>query len=168
VTVDRAGGRPVDEPFKLELLKYLERFRMAGEDLEVDAPRFVPLDIIFTVCIKPGYYRGQVKADLLKIFNSLDLPGGRRGFFHPDNFTFGQTLYLSRMIALAMQVPGVQWVDAEDAPGTPNHFRRWGQSANGEFDAGKITFGRLEIARLDNDPSRPENGKIDFIMEGGL
>ncbi len=168
VTVDRAGGRSVNESFKLELRKYLERFRMAGEDLEVDAPRFVPLDIIFTVCLKPGYYRGQVKAELLKIFSSLDLPGGKRGFFHPDNFTFGQTLYLSRMIALGMQVPGVQWVDAEDAPGKPNHFRRWGQPANGEFDAGKITFGRLEIARLDNDPSRPENGKIDFIMEGGL
>jgi hypothetical protein len=27
---------------------------------------------------------------------------------------------------------------------------------------------RLEIARLDNDPSQPENGKIDFFMEGGL
>jgi len=26
----------------------------------------------------------------------------------------------------------------------------------------------LEIARLDNDPSLPENGKIDFLMEGGL
>ena len=31
-----------------------------------------------------------------------------------------------------------------------------------------IAFGRLEIARLDNDPSRPENGKLDFFMEGGL
>src|SRR5215216_2735217 len=90
VTVDRAGGRPVDETFKLELRKFLERFRMAGEDLEVDAPRFVPLDIIFTICIKPGYYRGQVKADLLKMFSSSDLPGGKRGFFHPNNFTFGQ------------------------------------------------------------------------------
>ena len=72
------------------------------------------------------------------------------------------------MIALAMGVPGVQWVDAEDAPGKPNRFRRWGFSSQAEFDAGLIQFGRLEIARLDNDPSLQENGKIDFIMEGGL
>jgi deoxycytidine triphosphate deaminase len=50
----------------------------------------------------------------------------------------------------------------------PNRFRRWGQPAQGEFAAGEITFERLEIARLDNDPSLPENGKLDFFMEGGL
>lgn len=167
-TVDRTGGRQVDDAFEAELLTFLERFRMAGQDLEVDAPRFVPLEIVFTVCVKPGYYRAQVKADLLKVFSSTDLPDGRRGLFHPDNFTFGQPLYLSQMIARAMDVPGVQWVDAEDVSGKPNRFRRWGQAANGEFDAGKIAFGRLEIPRLDNNPSLPENGKIDFIMEGGM
>jgi hypothetical protein len=167
-TVDRTGGRRVDESFETELLTFLERFRMAGQDLEVDAPRFVPLEIVFTVCVKPGYYRAQVKADLLKIFSSARLPDGRLGFFHPDNFTFGQPLYLSQMIARIMDVPGVQWVDAEDVPGKPNRFRRWGQTANGEFDAGRIAFDRLEIARLDNNPSLPENGRIDFIMEGGV
>ena len=31
-----------------------------------------------------------------------------------------------------------------------------------------IAMAPLEIARLDNDPSRPENGKIQFILKGGL
>ena len=52
--------------------------------------------------------------------------------------------------------------------GLPNRFRRWGQPSQGEFAAGEIRFERLEIARLDNDPSLPENGKLDFFMEGGL
>lgn len=168
VTVDRKGGRPVDSAFETEMRRFLERFRLAGQDLEIDAPRFVPLDIAFTVCVKPGYFRSQVKEELLRMFSSRDLPNGQRGFFHPDNFTFGQNLYLSRMIAMIMDVPGVQWVDAEDKPPKPNRFRCWGNPAQGEFDAGKMTFGRLEIARLDNDPSVPENGKLDFIMEGGL
>ncbi len=168
VAVDRLGGRPVDAPFKAELLAFLERFRLAGEDLEIDTPLFIPLDIEWTVCVQPGYYRSQVKQDLLEVFGSRDLPDGRRGFFHPDNFTFGQPVYLSQIVALAMQVPGVQWVDAEDAPGKPNRFRRWGQPPQGEFDKGEIAMARLEIARLDNDPSLPENGKLDFFMEGGL
>jgi hypothetical protein len=104
----------------------------------------------------------------MKLFSSRVLPDGTPGFFHPDNFTFGQTLYLSQMVARMMDVPGVKWVDAEDVPAKPNRFRRWGQVENGEFEAGKITFGRLEIARLDNDPSLPENGRIDFVMEGGM
>jgi hypothetical protein len=29
-------------------------------------------------------------------------------------------------------------------------------------------MGRLEIARCDTDPSRPENGRLEFSMEGGL
>ncbi|HVF91223.1 MAG TPA: putative baseplate assembly protein [Blastocatellia bacterium] len=168
ITVDRGGGRPVDAYFKSALGAFLERFRMAGEDLEIDGPRFVPLDIAFGVCVAPGHFRSQVKADLLRLFSNRDLPGGGRGFFHPDNFTFGQPLYLSRMIAAAMQVPGVLWVDAEDVPSRPNRFRRWGQPSRGEYAQGRIAFGRLEIARLDNDPSLPENGRIEFLMEGGL
>lgn len=168
ITVDRGGGRLVDAAFEKELRTFIERFRLAGQDIEIDGPRFVPLEIVFSVCVKPGYYRSQVKEDLLKLFSSRDYPDGTRGFFHPDNFTFGQSVHLSQLIALAMGVPGVQWVNADDAPGKPNRFRRWGHSAQGEFMDGMIKFGRLEIARLDNDPSLPENGKLDFIMEGGL
>ncbi len=168
IAVDRQGGRPVDAPFKIEMLNFLERFRLAGEDLDIDTPLFIPLDIEWTVCVEDGYYHSQVKQDLLNLFSNRELPDGKRGFFYPDNFTFGQPVYLSQMIALAMQVPGVKWVDAEDAPGLPNRFRRWGQPSRGEFAKGEITMERLEIARLDNDPSLPENGKLDFFMEGGL
>ncbi|MBI9048800.1 MAG: putative baseplate assembly protein [Anaerolineaceae bacterium] len=168
ITVDRMSGRLVDASFENELRAFVERFRMAGEDIEIDAPRFVPLEIIFTVCVKSGYYRSQVHEDLLKLFSCREFPNGTLGFFHPDNFTFGQPVYLSQLIALVMDVPGVQWVDAEDATGKSNRFRRWGQPAQDEFSNGMISFERLEIARLDNDPSLPENGKLDFIMEGGL
>jgi hypothetical protein len=168
LTVDRKGGRPVDAEFEAELRAFLERFRLAGQDVEIDAPRFVPLDIVFTVCVQPGYFRSNVKEALLETFSNRELPGGRRGFFHPDNFTFGQPVYLSQMVAAAMQVPGVRWVDAEVAPSKPNRFKRWGQPQRDEFEKGQIDIGRLEIARLDNDPNARENGKIEFIMEGGL
>ncbi len=168
VTVDRRGGRPVTADFEEELRRWLERFRLAGYDLEIDGPRYVALDLALTVCAAPGYFRSSVKKALLDAFSRNRLPDGRRGFFHPDNFTFGQAVYLSQIISTAMQVPGVQWVDAEEGPGKPNRFRRLGQDAHGETAEGRMTLGRLEIARLDNDPSAPENGKLDFIMGGGL
>lgn len=168
VTVDRRGGLGVDEAFKTELLSFLEPYRLAGQDLEVDGPRYVPLDIAFTVCVKPGYFRSQVKRALLDTFSRFDFADGRQGFFHPDRFTFGQSLYLSQMVAAVMQVPGVRWVDTEDILPKLNRFKRWGQLPNGERLAGVIKCDRLEILRLDNDPNAPENGKLEFFLEGGL
>ena len=166
LALDRKGGREVDLEFKRELLAFLEQFRLAGHDIEIDSPSFVPLEIAFTVCVAPGYLCENVKQALLDIFSNFDHPNGRRGFFHPDNFTFGQPVYLSSVIASAMEVPGVLWIDASEQD--HHRFQRWGQPSRGEINEGMITFDRLEIARLDNDPNSPENGRIDFFMVGGL
>ena len=168
VTVERVGGQSVDDPFRGHIRDFLETYRLAGYDLEIEAPKFIPLDIAFSVCVAPGYFRSTVKAALLDVFSNHVLPNGQLGFFHPSNFTFGQSVYLSQIVAAAMRVQGVRWVDTNDVPPSPNHFQRWGEISHGETAAGKIAMARLEIARLDNDPSQPENGKIDFFMEGGL
>lgn len=161
ITVDRKGGRPVNAAFETDLRQFLEKYRLARHDLEIDAPRYVPLDLALKVCLQPGYARSAMKQALLERFSSTDLPGLGRGFFHPDSLTFGQTIYLSQIIAAAMELPGVEWVDA-------TRFRRWGQADHGELADGSIVLGRLEIARLDNDPSRPENGRLELNIEGGL
>ncbi|MCZ6619872.1 MAG: putative baseplate assembly protein, partial [Gammaproteobacteria bacterium] len=38
VTIDRKGGRPVDADFEKEMRAHLERYRMAGFDLEINGP----------------------------------------------------------------------------------------------------------------------------------
>ncbi|HMO59928.1 MAG TPA: putative baseplate assembly protein, partial [Roseiflexaceae bacterium] len=167
LSIDRQQGHVVDAPFIADLRRHVEPFRLMGHDLEVDLPIFVPLEIVMTVCVKSGYLRSAVRQALLAFFSNRMLPGNRRGFFHPDNFTFGQPVYLSRIIAGVMATPGVQWVDVDDTPPKPNRFRRLGRPAHAELAAGEITMGRREVARLDNDPNAPENGRIDFLMEGG-
>jgi hypothetical protein len=168
VTVERANGLSMDNAFRTEISNFLEQYRLAGYDVEIEAPIFVPLDIAFTVCVATGYFRSSVESALLDVFSNRVLPNGQVGFFYPNNFTFGQPVYLSQVVAAAMKVPGVNWVDTNDVPPSPNHFQRWGQASQGETAAGRISMARLEIARLDNDPSEPENGKIQFFMEGGL
>ncbi len=161
VSIDRKEGRKVDLLFEQDLRLFLERFRLAGHDIEIQGPKYVPLDIAFKVCVAPSYSRNSVKQILLLTFSNVALPDNRQGFFHPDNFTFGQPVYLSRLVSAAMRIPGVLWVETL-------RFQRWGQVAEGETDAGMIKIDRLEIARLDNDPSFPENGKIEFVMTGGM
>lgn len=163
ITIDRLGGLSVknDPAFLQEIEEFLGQFRIAGYDLEINDPVRVPLDIALMVCVKTGYFRSDVKQTLMSVFSRFDLPGGTRGFFHPDNFTFGQPVYLSRVYQTAMNVAGVASVEA-------TRFQRWGKTANNELDSGAIMPAPLEIIELDNDPNFPENGKIDFDMHGGL
>jgi hypothetical protein len=167
VTIDRRGGAPVDADFETELLAFLRRFPLAGYDLRIEPPRFVALDIAFTVCVERGHLRGHVKAALLDVLSRRDLAGGGRGFFHPDNFTFGESVHLSRIVAAIMAVPGVRRVDTRPDAASGRRFQRWGEPDRGEWERGRLDMARLEIARLDNDPSLPENGHLELIMEGG-
>ncbi len=160
VTVDREAGRLVDAPFRQEICDHVERYRMAGYDLEVDAPRFVPLEMEMQVCVKPDYFRSDVKAALLEVFSNRILPDGRRGVFHPDNFTFGQTVYLSPLYFVAQAVPGVASVEI-------TVFQRMGTDDPKPLEDGKLELGRLEIARLDNDPDFQEHGVFRLTLGGG-
>jgi hypothetical protein len=162
LTVDRKGGEPADTDFEKKTRAHVERYRMAGYDLEVDGPRYVSLEIDMHVCVKPDYFRSDVKAALLEVFSNRDLPDGRRGVFHPDNFTFGQPVYRSPLYAAAQAVPGVASVhitkfQRQDTPGTDSEA----------LDKGNLTLGRLEIARLDNDRNFPEHGVLRVTLGGG-
>ncbi|MFI0793738.1 putative baseplate assembly protein [Micromonospora rubida] len=167
VTVDRTGGADVDAAFRADVAAFLDPYRMAGVDVEVEAPVFVPLDIVLTICVAPGHLPGTVRQALVERFSTGVLPDGSRGYFHPDNFTFGQPVYLSPIVAAAMAIDGVAWVDSEVTPDKPNRFQRWGLPPAGERAAGLIATARLEVARCDSDPDRPEHGRIDFVLKGG-
>jgi hypothetical protein len=158
ITVDRRGQEGVDPEFEDELRAFIERYRLAGHDIEIDAPVSVPLDIELHVCAKPGYFAADVEQRLLEAFSAGRLANGGTGIFFPDRFTFNQPVYLSAVIAAAMAVPGVAYV-------TPVRFQRFGRNPAGEIASGRIPIARLEIARLDNDPNAPENGRLRFDVD---
>jgi hypothetical protein len=158
--VDRLGGLPVDDAFKAEVIRHLDVYRMAGYDLAIRPPIFVPLELALTVCVKPGYFRADVQRALLDAFSSRVLVGGALGFFHPDNFTFGQSLYLSAVYQAALAVEGVESV-------VVTTFQRLGKPPAGELDDGVIAAAFMEVLRLDNSPNFPENGRIELDMKGG-
>jgi hypothetical protein len=160
LTVDRFGGLPVDDKFEISIRQSVERYRMAGYDLEVDAPQFVSLEIEMHVCAKPDYFRSDVKAALLQIFSNQILPDGQPGIFHPDNFTFGQTVYLSPLYAAAQSIAGVASVQI-------TIFQRQEQPDPKPLQDGFLPMGRLEIARCDNDPNFAERSVFRLTVGGG-
>ncbi|MDX2506078.1 MAG: putative baseplate assembly protein [Gammaproteobacteria bacterium] len=160
LTIDRKAGLEVDSAFENDIRAHVERYRMAGYDLEVDGPLFVPLEIEMFICVKAQYFRSDVKQALLAVFNNQRLKDGRLGVFHPDNFTFGQTVYLSPLYAKAQQVSGVASVECRI-------FKRQRVADLSGLDTGKLAMNRLEIPRLDNNRNFPERGVFRLQMGGG-
>jgi len=161
LTVDRKGGGEVDAAYEQTIRDHVGRYRMAGYDLEVNGPSYVPLQLDMTVCVKPDYFRADVRAALMRVFSRGWLADGSRALFHPDNFTFGQQVYLGKLYEAAQTIQGVASV-------VINTFQRLRAPPDPKpLDEGVLAIGCLEIARLDNDPNFPERGVLKLSLGGG-
>ncbi len=159
-TVDRTGGEPVSENYANSVVAHLNRYRMAGHDLKVTNPQYVPLEIDIEICVDPDYLRSDVKTGLLDVLGSQIRSDGRLGLFHPDNFSFGQTIYLSPLYAAARTVAGVASLQV-------TRFHPQGHEDPIPLSQGFMMLSRLQIARLDNDPNFPEHGVLRLNLHGG-
>jgi hypothetical protein len=160
VTVDRFGGKEIDEEFKTKVLSILNKYRLSGYDIEVNSPIYVPLEIEIAVNVSPSSLRDEVKKALTETFSNQTLPDGRKGFFHPDNFTFGQPVYLSKISAAAAKVDGVVSLNIKT-------FKRTDKPDGSGLDEGIIKIRPFEIIQVENDPNYLERGRIGFNMIGG-
>jgi len=154
IAIDAYGGGEPSAQLLAQVEQSLEAYRRIGHDLLVGPARLVPLDIALSVCAAPGHQHGQILAELYRVLGS-----GRQGFFQPDALTFGEPVRLSRLVAVAAAVPGVQSVQV-------TRLRRLFEQDRGEREDGVLRLGPLEIASCDNDPDRPENGRLAISLGG--
>jgi hypothetical protein len=134
---------------------------MAGYDLEIDAPRMVPLDVSLHICVKAGHFRSAVLGAIKRALSAERLTDGTLGLFHPDNFSFGDPVYLSRIVATAQAVEGVDSVRV-------NRFQRLVAPSATSLEEGVVRTGRLEIAQLANNPNFRERGRLTLAAGGGM
>ena len=150
-----AGG------FASRTMAALSGVRLTGYDLVLDTARYVPLRLRIRVCIAAGHFRGQVLGEVGERLSNRRSGDGRIGFFHVSRLRFGSAVRLSRIVRTVQEVPGVASLEVLA-------FHRYWQLPNGELEAGFLPLGPFEIARLDNDPSLPENGVLELDAVGGL
>ena len=165
VSVEATGGNEPSAKLVTTVKQQLNLMRMAGTDLQVEGAVMVGLDIAFEICVAADHFRSDVRDALLQLFISGNQCSGQPGLLNPANFTFGETIYLSPLIAAAQGVEGVVSV-------TPLTFTRMDASGvddplvNG-ITQGYLTMGRLEIAHCDNNPNRLDLGRFSLKMDGG-
>ena len=160
VALDPLGKVPATEPLLGQTETRLHAYRRMGHDLHVEPAIHVPIDLALEVCALPGYERGAIKAALLERFGAGLMRNGRPAWFHPDRLSFGQSLRMSALVAEAMSVAGVECVRVR-------RMQRLFLPANREIDNGLLPLAAHEILRLDNDPNRPEHGRLSIDVGGG-
>jgi predicted phage baseplate assembly protein len=160
VAIDPRGTLEASPALLAEIARRLRVYRRMGHDVQVVPARYVPLDVVMCVCVRPHFLRGHVEAALLDVFQSGLRSDGQLGFFHPDKLTFGDAIYLSRLVSAAQSVEGVQSVRVL-------RLERLFEGGNGEIERGFLPIGLLEIARLDADSNNPENGRLKLDLQGG-
>lgn len=159
VAIDPLADEPNPGELIADVERFLQRRRRIGHVVRASLPTYVGLHLALTVCVADGYLRAHVRRELLDRFSNRRRDDGTPGFFHPDNFGFGDELYVSRVVQAARQVPGVDNV-------VLTRFERSAAGDQGELEAGILRFGPLEIPRLDNDPQRPERGCLCLDLRG--
>src|SRR4030095_12335197 len=96
LAIDPRGSEAPINQLRQPLLEYLDTRRLAGYDLEIIGALYVPVDLAIEFCLKPGFIPADVQEAIEVALSTAELPGGSKGLFHPDNFSFGDFLYVSR------------------------------------------------------------------------
>lgn len=152
VAVDPFGSSTLAPALRKQIVATLARFRRMGHDLSVAGAESVPLALDLDLCVKPDYLKAHVRAAVEQAIEA---------FFQPDNTTFGEAVYVSRIVAAVMAIDGVADV-------TVKRLEPLGGPAEPQVLAsGILTLLPNQIARLDNDPVQPENGLLKFTNVGG-
>lgn len=171
ITIDPIGTNELSYELRKSVADYLNAVRLIGEDIEIRPPKFVPLEINVVLCARLDVWPEDLKFVLEQEFSAGWTPDGRKGFFHPDEWTFGQPLYASQIIGRAMRVQGVEHVVGQKT-GTPPaektisvSIKRW----NSPFAAtdALTQLNNDEIVQVMNDPDHMEQGFIRFVVKGG-
>ena len=129
---------------------------MAGREVVVAGPEYVPLEVRLAVCAQPGSAPHLVRA---AVFAALR-PGSDEspGFFHPDRLSFGQPVELGDLLARVQAVPGVRSAVALA-------FRKLLVPTSGPVEP-RILLSGTQVARLDADETSPEGGRLEVLLVG--
>jgi hypothetical protein len=163
LAIDPAGTEALTPALTTELQGYLEARRLAGYDLQFTGAAYLPIDLEIQFSVAPGSQSSGVQETLEQVLSNRVLPDGSTGFFYPDNFTFGQNLYVSKIFAAVMGVSGVQ--SAQITRLARLNSAQSASETTANLAQGFLAAGSDQIIRLDNDPNFPQNGTLSVIPQ---
>lgn len=166
VSVDPIGIEELSDELKNGLEKFLNERKLAGYDLKVVPAVYVPLDIKLKISVNPDFFVKDVRDTLNQVLSSRAF-NGKKGFFHPDNYTFGNPVFASRLYYAVKNAPGVDSVDMLTFKRLREPTGENDTVTSKNLEVGCIPIGEFEIMQLDNDRNFPEKGVLKLEFDGG-
>jgi hypothetical protein len=160
IAAEPINNAPLSKQLRCNLTQTVNQYRLAGQDILLEPPQYVPLVIELTICVSPDYFQRDVQQQLMQALGSGTLPTGEPALFSPDNFELGETVYLGPIYSAARAVPGVDRV-------TATVFEPQSENTTVYLQQGYIPMGSFQVAQMMNDPSLPANGRLSLTMQGG-
>lgn len=160
VTIDPVGTDVLSAQLAADVAAHLDAVRLIGEDLEIRGPRFVPLAVEISLCLHPDFWAEEVRWAVEQELSAGWTPDGRRGLFHPDEWTFGQSLHRSQIAGRLHAVTGVEHI-------VQIQMRRFNAPPPADPAPAVLEVAFDEIFLVRNDPDHRELGFIDFTLSGG-
>ena len=161
VAIDPLGTDAPAPDLVARVATALEPYRRIGHDVLVVQGEYVPLLLVLRIALEDGFLQGHVRRAVRDVLGSGMRRDGTPGAFHPDNLTFGTPIYSSQIIAAVQALDGVRavWII---------ELARLFDRERGGTVAGVLAMGWNEIPRLDDDPLRPNHGRLVLRFVGGL
>jgi hypothetical protein len=158
--VEPTYGGALDSSVRDALVSFIQTRRLAGTDIEITGAQYLPINLVFSILLAAGTRPADVVAEVKRTLGRAELPGGRRGFFHPAEFGFGDPLIVSRLYAAIIGVRGVAAVEIDVlTPIGPT------DETQQVLARGSLQVFPGQILRLDNDPSAPANGTLTIRVK---
>ena len=140
--------------------QHLNALHLIGEDIELRQPLYVPLEIEVDVCLQRDCWAEDMRFVLEQEFSTGWTPDGRKAFFHPDEWTFGQSLHRSQIEGRVLRIPGVEHL-------IQIRSKRFLDSKAKLLPHVELTPRFEEIFLVENNPDHRERGFITFNLSGG-
>jgi len=140
---------------RMLLQPYLERYRLAGQEVILEDARRVGIVIFLSVRVGESYFQTEVRRAIEE-----RLGRGPGGFFRPGRLRFGEDLHASDLIQALVALDGVDSVCL-------NRFKRVGRAYPDQSESGLIELRGLEIAVCDNNAAKTARGYFRITLHGG-
>ncbi|MGB3336098.1 MAG: hypothetical protein WBA73_02860 [Devosia sp.] len=136
------------------LNELVERHRMVGSEVLLEAAKEVPIVFTLSVRVKPQYFQSEMKVALAEVLSS------DTGLFATGRMNFGGDLFASDILDAVYLVEGVETACL-------NRFKRQGARYPDRTVAGFIPVADDEIAVCFNRRGEPHRGSFRILVNGG-
>jgi hypothetical protein len=164
VAVEPVAGTSLPPGLRSAVVNFLDGRRLSGYDLEILPVAYLPIDVVVGFCTLSGFRPADVQQSILEVLSNRKLAGGRTGFFHSSNFTFGDSIFVSRLYAAILAVAGVEW--AQITRFARLHSPNPDAETSANLAQGFLQVASDQIIRLDNDRNFPQNGSLSILPRG--